>query len=121
MNLKYVASKSRFIDLDAARPRLMKLETAAKLLESHGIVDPTAILQRIMRNPLPDYDAKTSNPVLKIIEQYQIVAQNDCIYVQGVAYTLQQALDFLIQRRNITDTDALRALAFAIDLRDLTK
>lgn len=99
----------------------MKLETAAKLLQSLGIEDPTQILQRLMKSPIASYTTKHDNPLCKILQQYQIVAEDGLLYVQGVSYTRQQALDFLIERRGISDVDALRVIALALDLERLSK
>jgi hypothetical protein len=117
-----VSNKSKFIDLDAKRPRLMNLETATKLLELHKISDVEEVLVKVMADPIAAYDKLPPSPYLKIVEQLQIVSCDNSITIQGIKMQdWQQALDYLIGRRNITDTDALRAIALAIDLERMQR
>lgn len=122
MKLKYVSNKSKFIDLDAARPRLMNLETVTKLLELHGIHSPEEVLVKVMANPIIIEDKLPAAPLLKIVEQYQIVAENGRFTVQGVWFRdYNDVLSYLVGRRKIPQADALRALALALDIADMNK
>lgn len=120
MKLKYVSNKSKFIDLAAARPRLMNLETTTKLLELHGIIDIDAYIVQVMQQPITTDDKIPPAPYLKIVEQYQIVARPSYYYVQGIKLDLSQALERLIGL-GVGCSEALRALALAVDIADINK
>lgn len=120
MRLKYVASKSKFIDLDARHPRLMRLETVVDRLQACGITDVSATISKIMADPieLPDL-AKKPQPH-DIVEQFQILYRDRHFYVLGLKLDLYQASQYLIDK-HVPLSDALRALAIAVDTSKQTR
>lgn len=115
MNIKYVSNRSQFIDLDAARPRFMNLETAANLLAECGVLRPEVELAKIMAEPIfmekpPNRPAHYAH-----IANYNIEYSKNLWTVQGVKCGLQDATDLLL-KRGIGLQDALRSLALAVDL-----
>lgn len=120
MRLKYVASKSKFIDLDARHPRLLRLETVVARLQACGITDVSATISKIMADPieLPDV-AKKPQPH-DIVEQFQITYAGQYFYVLGLKLDLHQALQYVIGKQ-VPLSDALRGLAIAVDTSKQTR
>ena len=113
MNLKYVSSKSKFVDVDAERPRLLNMETAYNILKQHGVHNPEIALATIMLAPIPE--APKEPEYRQYLRLYDVQYKKSLWYVQGVAYDLAEAADRLVQQ-GMNLSSALRALAFAVDL-----
>lgn len=115
MRIKYVASKSKFIDLDARRPRLMKLETVVSMLQACGTTDVSGTIRAIMEQPIELDQPRKRSKQYDILKQFQVVNQGEHYYVLGLKFDLYQASQYLIQK-GVSRADSLRVLALSIDI-----
>lgn len=120
MQLRYVASRSKFIDLDADRPRLMRLDTAIKKLQACGIVDVSTTISKIMAEPIELPDRPKKPQLSDIINKFQIIYRDKHFYILGLKLDLYQALQYLIDKK-VPESVALRACALALDLHNKSK
>ena len=115
MDIKYVSNKSKFIDLDAARPRFMNMETVYQLLSEAGVHHPEVVIVAIMQTPIT-LDKPTRVPAAAIsIKKYNVEYKKGLWSIQGVQCGLQEATEMLT-KRGLSLEQALRTLAFAIDM-----
>lgn len=115
-----MANKTKFIDLDATRPRLLNLDTAITMLNNCGIRDAHAEIAKIMAEPITLEQAQKSPKDIDFLNEFLVIYTGSEYSVQGVKCSLLQALETLMQR-GLKQQQALRILALAVDIYEIKR